>query len=186
MILGIKRMKNYTQHDIVNHVFNQKYMVLYPDWSNEYCVSTKSFNRNRNLNNWWRVGDLEANISWNRRSHWSFLKWNFSGFRAVILETGNSKTRASCKCTTTSSEDRTLTLKTEIHWNMNPILFQQHFHSATGTTVSIKMLETGSMLYVCMLADQWQLLEQGAGARRKWTTGHVDWRRNEWCNIIFT
>ncbi|GFV71926.1 transposable element Tcb1 transposase [Trichonephila clavipes] len=43
--------------------------------------------------------------------------------------------------------------------------FQQHLRSATGITVSTQTVETGSM---------------------EWATEHVNWRINEWSNVLFS
>ncbi|GFT58019.1 HTH_Tnp_Tc3_2 domain-containing protein [Trichonephila clavipes] len=65
-----------------------------------------------------------------------------------FLETGSAGRRPGQvrRRATTSNENRYLVLTARRHRNMNVTLLQQHFRSATGTTVSTQTVETGSMV----------------------------------------
>ncbi|GFU67057.1 transposable element Tcb2 transposase [Trichonephila clavipes] len=136
--------------------------LLYFD---EYDVSAKSFNRFRSLETCW---------IWNR-----FLETGSAGRRP-----GQGRRRA-----TTSNEDRYLVLTARRHRNMNATLLQQHLRSATGTTVSTQTVRNrlhGVALYdhrpmVCV-----RLTSRHHHDRRVWATEHVNWRRNEWSNVLFS
>ncbi|GFS85069.1 transposable element Tcb1 transposase [Trichonephila clavipes] len=72
---------------------------------------------------------------------------------------------------------------------MNATLLQQHLRSATGTTVSTQNVRNrlhGVGLYprrpmVCV-----RLTSRHHRDRREWATEHVNWRRNEWSNVLFS
>ncbi|GFV49992.1 transposable element Tcb1 transposase [Trichonephila clavipes] len=72
---------------------------------------------------------------------------------------------------------------------MNATLLQQHLRSATGTTVSTQTVRNrlhGVGLYtrrpiVCVI-----LTSRHRPDRREWATEHVNWRRNEWSNVLFS
>ncbi|GFX33627.1 transposable element Tcb2 transposase [Trichonephila clavipes] len=72
---------------------------------------------------------------------------------------------------------------------MNATLLQQHLRSATGTTVSTQNVQNrlhGVGLYprrpmVCV-----RLTSRHRRDRREWATEHVNWRRNEWSNVLFS
>ncbi|GFT39591.1 transposable element Tcb2 transposase [Trichonephila clavipes] len=61
-------------------------------------------------------------------------------WRVVGRRPGQGRRRA-----TTPNEDCYLVLTARRHRNMNATLLQQHLRSATGTTVSLRLSETGSM-----------------------------------------
>ncbi|GFX31686.1 transposable element Tcb2 transposase [Trichonephila clavipes] len=90
---------------------------------------------------------------------------------------------------TTPNEDRYLVLMAPRHRNMNATLFQQHLRSATGTTVSTQNVRNrlhGAGLYprrpmVCV-----RLTSRHRRDRREWATEQVNWRRNEWSNVLFS
>ncbi|GFX50984.1 transposable element Tcb1 transposase [Trichonephila clavipes] len=75
------------------------------------------------------------------------------------------------------------------HRIMNATLLQQHFCSATGTTVSTQTVRNrlhDVRLYarrpmVCVM-----LTSRHRRDRREWATEHVNWRRNEWSNVLFS
>ena len=72
---------------------------------------------------------------------------------------------------------------------MNANLLQQYFRSATGTTVStqtgrnrfhaVGLYAGRPMLCVTLTARHRR-------ARREWAAEHMNWRRNEWRNILFS
>ncbi|GFU85326.1 transposable element Tcb1 transposase [Trichonephila clavipes] len=72
---------------------------------------------------------------------------------------------------------------------MNATLLQQQLRSATGTTVSTQNVRNrlhGVGLYprrpmVCV-----RLTSRHRRDRREWATEHVNWRRNEWSNVLFS
>ncbi|GFY11028.1 transposable element Tcb2 transposase [Trichonephila clavipes] len=78
-----------------------------------------------------------------------------------LLETGNAGRRPGQgrRRATTPNEDYYLVLTARRHRNMNATHLQQHLRSATGTTVSTETVETGSSVYVRMLADRWYMLD---------------------------
>ncbi|GFS92844.1 transposable element Tcb2 transposase [Trichonephila clavipes] len=90
---------------------------------------------------------------------------------------------------TTPNEDRYLVLTARRHRNMNASLLLQHLRSATGTTVSTQTVRNrlhGVGLYarrpmVCVRLTSIHRLD-----RREWATEHVNWRRNEWSNVLFS
>ncbi|GFX56101.1 transposable element Tcb2 transposase [Trichonephila clavipes] len=122
------------------------------------------------------IGVSQSVISriWNR-----FLETESAGRRP-----GQGRRRA-----TTPNEDRLLVLTARRHRNMNATLLQQHLRSATGTTVSTQTVRNrlhGVGLYarrplVCVRLTLWHRRD-----RREWATEHVNWRRNEWSNVLFS
>ncbi|GFW75735.1 transposable element Tcb2 transposase [Trichonephila clavipes] len=93
------------------------------------------------------------------------------------------KTRA-----TTPNEDRYLVLAARRHRNMNATLLQQHLRSATGTTVSTQTVRYrlhGVGLYAHRPMVCVRLTSRHRRNRREWATEHVNWRRNEWSNVLF-
>ncbi|GFV82620.1 transposable element Tcb2 transposase [Trichonephila clavipes] len=90
---------------------------------------------------------------------------------------------------TTPNEDRYLVLTAPRHRNMNATLLRQHLRSATGTTVSNQNVRNrlhGVGLYprrpmVCV-----RLTSRHRRDCREWATEHVNWRRNEWSNVLFS
>ncbi|GFV31497.1 transposable element Tcb2 transposase [Trichonephila clavipes] len=72
---------------------------------------------------------------------------------------------------------------------MNATLLQQHLRSATGTTVSTQNVRNrihGVGLYprrpmVCV-----KLTSRHRRDHREWATEHVNWRKNEWSNVLFS
>ncbi|GFW06360.1 transposable element Tcb2 transposase [Trichonephila clavipes] len=90
---------------------------------------------------------------------------------------------------TTPNEDRYLVLTARRHPNMNATLFQQHLRSATGTTVSIQTVRNrflGVGLYARRPMVCVRLTSKHRHDRREWETEHVNWRRNEWSNALFS
>ncbi|GFW65106.1 transposable element Tcb2 transposase [Trichonephila clavipes] len=70
---------------------------------------------------------------------------------------------------------------------MNAILLQQHLRSATGTTVSTQTVRNrlhGVGLYARRPMLCVRLTSRHRRERRKWTTEHVKWRRNERNNVF--
>ncbi|GFT99251.1 probable RNA-directed DNA polymerase from transposon X-element [Trichonephila clavipes] len=118
----------------------------------------------------WRV----VGRIWNR-----FLETGSAGRRP-----GQDRRRA-----TTSNEDRCLVLTARRHRNKNAIHLQRHLRSATGTTISTQTVRDwthGVGLYarrsmVCII-----LTSRLHRDRREWATEHVNWRRNEWSNVLFS
>ncbi|GFX01328.1 transposable element Tcb2 transposase [Trichonephila clavipes] len=75
------------------------------------------------------------------------------------------------------------------HRNMNATLLQQHLRSATGTTVSTQTVRNrlhGVGLYARRLLVCVRLTSRHRCDRREWATEHVNWRRNECSNVLFS
>ncbi|GFS65099.1 transposable element Tcb2 transposase [Trichonephila clavipes] len=72
---------------------------------------------------------------------------------------------------------------------MNATLLQQHLRSATGTTVSTQTVRNrlhGVGLYARRPMVCVRLISRHRGDRREWATEHVNRRRNEWSNVLFS
>ncbi|GFX13264.1 transposable element Tcb2 transposase [Trichonephila clavipes] len=72
---------------------------------------------------------------------------------------------------------------------MNANLLQQHLRSATGTTVSTQTVQTrlhGVGLYARRSMVCVRLTSRHRCDHREWVTEHVNWRRNEWSNVLFS
>ncbi|GFW80690.1 transposable element Tcb2 transposase [Trichonephila clavipes] len=122
------------------------------------------------------IGVSQSVISriWNR-----FLETGSAGRRP-----GQGRRRA-----TTPNEDRYLVLTARRHRNMNATLLQQHLRSATGTTVSTQTVRNrlhGVGLYARRPMVCVRLTSRYCRDHREWATEHVNWRRNEWSNVIFS
>ncbi|GFV95614.1 transposable element Tcb2 transposase [Trichonephila clavipes] len=122
------------------------------------------------------IGVSQSVISriWNR-----FLETGSAGRRP-----GQGRRRA-----TTPNEDRYLVLTARRHRNMNATLLQQHLRSATGTTVSTQTVQNrlhGVGLYARRPMVCVRLTSRHRCGRREWATQHVNWRRNEWSNVLFS
>ncbi|GFW42301.1 transposable element Tcb2 transposase [Trichonephila clavipes] len=122
------------------------------------------------------IGVSQSVISriWNR-----FLETESAGRRP-----GQGRRRA-----TTPNEDRYLVLTARRHRNMNTTLLQQHLRSATGITVSTQTVRNrlhGVGLYARRPLVCVRLTSRHRRDRREWTTEHVNWRRNEWSNVLFS
>ncbi|GFW78222.1 transposable element Tcb2 transposase [Trichonephila clavipes] len=107
-----------------------------------------------------------------------------------FLETGSAGRRPGQgrRPATTPNEDRYLVL-TRRHRNMNSTLFQQHLRSATGTTVSTQTVRNrlhGVGLYAHRSMACVRPTSRHRRDRREWATEHVNWRRNEWSNLLFS
>ncbi|GFT70429.1 transposable element Tcb2 transposase [Trichonephila clavipes] len=121
-----------------------------------------------------------------------------------FLETGSASRRPGQgrRRATTPNEDRYLVLTVRRHRNMNATLLQQHLCSATGTTVSTQTVRNkvhGVGLYDRRPTGKCKKYNciSGAGGlpsltsrhrrdRREWAKEHVNWRRNEWSNVLFS
>ncbi|GFY00127.1 transposable element Tcb2 transposase [Trichonephila clavipes] len=71
---------------------------------------------------------------------------------------------------------------------MNATLLQQHLRSATGTTVSTQTVRNrlhGVGLYARRPMVCVRLTSRHRCDRREWAAEHVNWRRNEWSNVLF-
>ncbi|GFY12169.1 transposable element Tcb2 transposase [Trichonephila clavipes] len=122
------------------------------------------------------IGVSQSVISriWNR-----FLETGSAGRRP-----GQRRRRA-----TTPNEDRYLVLTARRHRNMNATLLQQHLRSATGTRVSTQTVRNrlhGVGLYARRPMVCVRLTSRHRRDRREWATEHVNWRRNEWSNVLFS
>ncbi|GFU65257.1 transposable element Tcb2 transposase [Trichonephila clavipes] len=107
-----------------------------------------------------------------------------------FLETGNAGQRpGQChRRATMPNEDRYLALTARRHRNMNITLLQQHLRSALVTTVStqtvrIQVHDVG--LYARRPTVCVRLTSRHRRDRREGATEHVNWRRNEWSNVLF-
>ncbi|GFU58543.1 transposable element Tcb2 transposase [Trichonephila clavipes] len=155
----------------------------------EYDVSAKSFNRFRSLESCWYVR-RGPNSSRNSASHWSVTKCDFQDLNR-FLETGSAGRRPgqSHRRATTPNEDRYLVLTARRHRNENAILLQQHLRSATGTTVSTQTVRNRLHvvgLYACRPMVCVRLTSRHHRDLREWATEHVNWRRNEYSNVLFS
>ncbi|GFX74788.1 transposable element Tcb2 transposase [Trichonephila clavipes] len=107
-----------------------------------------------------------------------------------FLETGSAGRRPGQgrRRATTPNEDRYLVLTDPRHRNKNAALLQQHLRSATGTTVSTQNVQNW-LHYVGLYARRpmvcARLTSRHRRDRREWATEHVNWRRNEWSNVLF-
>ncbi|GFU86776.1 transposable element Tcb2 transposase [Trichonephila clavipes] len=122
------------------------------------------------------IGVSQSEISriWNR-----FLETGSAGRRP-----GQGRRRA-----TMHNEDRYLVLTTWRHRNMNATLLQQHLCSATGTTVLTQTVRNrfhGVGLYARQPMVCVRLTPRHRRDRREWATEHVNWRRKEWSNVLFS
>ncbi|GFU61885.1 transposable element Tcb2 transposase [Trichonephila clavipes] len=108
-----------------------------------------------------------------------------------FLETGSAgrRPRQGRRRATMPNEDRYLVLTARRHQNMNATLLQQHLRSATGTTVSTQTVRNrlhGVGLYARRPMVCVRLTSRHRRDRREWATEHVNWRRNEWSNVLFS
>ncbi|GFS50834.1 transposable element Tcb2 transposase [Trichonephila clavipes] len=90
---------------------------------------------------------------------------------------------------TTPNENRYLVLTACRHRNKNAIHLQQHPCSATGTTVSTQTVRNrihGVGLYARRPMVCVRLTSRHHRDRRESATEHVNWRRNEWSNVLFS
>ncbi|GFV14127.1 transposable element Tcb2 transposase [Trichonephila clavipes] len=107
------------------------------------------------------------------------------------LETGNAGRRPGQdrRRATTPNEDRYLVLTGRRHRNMNATLLQQHLRSATGTTVSTQTVRNrlhGVGLHAHRPMVCVRLTSRHRRDRREWAIEHVNWKRNEWSNVLFS
>ncbi|GFW28236.1 transposable element Tcb2 transposase [Trichonephila clavipes] len=108
-----------------------------------------------------------------------------------FLETGSEGRRPGqgCRKATTPNEDHYLVLTARRHRNMNATLLQQHLRSATGTTVSTQTVRYwlhGVGLYARRQMVCVRLTSRHRCDRREWVTEHVNWRKKEWSNLLFS
>ncbi|GFV45170.1 transposable element Tcb1 transposase [Trichonephila clavipes] len=108
-----------------------------------------------------------------------------------FLETGNAGRiqGQGRRRETTPNEDFYLMLTARRHRNMNATHLQKHLRSATGTTVSTQTVRNrlhGVGLYAHRPMVCVRLTSRHRRDRREWATEHVNWRRNEWSNVLFS
>ncbi|GFV25868.1 transposable element Tcb2 transposase [Trichonephila clavipes] len=90
---------------------------------------------------------------------------------------------------TTPNQDRFIVLMAQRQRNMNATLLQQHLRSATGISVSTQTVRNrlhGIGLYARRQLVCVKLTLRHRRDRREWATEHVNWRRNEWSNVLFS
>ncbi|GFX34858.1 transposable element Tcb2 transposase [Trichonephila clavipes] len=90
---------------------------------------------------------------------------------------------------TMPNEDRYLVLTAQRHRNKNAIHLRHHLRSATGTTVSTQTVRNrihGGGMYARRPMVCVRLTSRHHRDRREWATEHVNWRRNEWSNALFS
>ncbi|GFV27451.1 transposable element Tcb2 transposase [Trichonephila clavipes] len=122
------------------------------------------------------IGESQSVISriWHR-----FLETGRAGRRP-----GERRRRA-----TTPNEDRYLELTARRNRNKNAIHLQQHLRLATGTMVSTQTVRNrthGVGLYTRRPMVCVRLTSRHHRDRRERKTEHVNWRRNEWRNVLFS
>ncbi|GFY11236.1 transposable element Tcb2 transposase [Trichonephila clavipes] len=72
---------------------------------------------------------------------------------------------------------------------MNATLLEKNLRSATGTPVSTQTVRNrlhGLGLYARQPMVCARLTSRHHRDRREWATEHVNWRRNEWSNVLFS
>ncbi|GFW42417.1 transposable element Tcb2 transposase [Trichonephila clavipes] len=72
---------------------------------------------------------------------------------------------------------------------MNDTLLQQQLRSATGNRVLTQTVRNrlhGVGLYAHRPMVCVRLASRHRRDRREWATEHVNWRRNEWSNVLFS
>ncbi|GFW95890.1 transposable element Tcb2 transposase [Trichonephila clavipes] len=127
-----------------------------------------------------------------QRSHLTDSEaWRVVGSETLFLETGSAGRRPGedRRWATTPNQDPYLVLMARRHRNVNATLLQQHLRSATGTTVSIQTVRNrlhGVGLYARRPMVCVRLTSRHRRDRREWATEHVNWRRNEWSNVLFS
>ncbi|GFX25340.1 transposable element Tcb2 transposase [Trichonephila clavipes] len=115
------------------------------------------------------------------------LEWG--QIQAEVAQAIGVSQRQGRRRATTPNEDRYLVLTARRHRNMNATLLQQHLSSATGTTVSTQTVRNrlhGVGLYARRPMVCVRLASRHRCDRREWATEHVNWRRNEWSNVLFS
>ncbi|GFV28557.1 transposable element Tcb2 transposase [Trichonephila clavipes] len=143
----------------------------------------------KSLKSCWQVR-RRPNSSRSSASHWSVTKCDFQDLEP-FLETGSAGRRPGQgrRWATTPNEDRYLVLTARRHRNMNATLLQQHLRSAIGTPVSTQTVRNrlhGVGLYARRPMVCVRLTSRHRRDRREWATEHVNWRRNEWSNVLFS
>ncbi|GFY22508.1 transposable element Tcb2 transposase [Trichonephila clavipes] len=111
--------------------------------------------------------------------------WN----RFLETRSAGRRPRQGRRQETTPNEDRYLVLMARRHRNMNASLLQQHLRSATDTTVSTQTVRNwlhGVGIYARRPMVCVRLTSRHRRDRREWATEHVNWRRNEWSNVLFS
>ncbi|GFV35633.1 transposable element Tcb2 transposase [Trichonephila clavipes] len=141
----------------------------------------------------WRVvGRLERgpNSSRSSASHWGVRQCDFQDLEP-FLDTGIADRRPGQgrRWATTPNEDRYLVLTARRHRNMNATLLQQHLRLASGTAVSTQTVRNrlhGVGLYARRPMVCVRLTSRHRHDRSEWATEQVNWRRNEWSNVLFS
>ncbi|GFX48083.1 transposable element Tcb2 transposase [Trichonephila clavipes] len=111
--------------------------------------------------------------------------WN----RFLETESAGRRPGQGCRWATTPNEDRYLVLTAQRHRNMNATFLQQHICLATGTTVLTQTVRNrlhGVGLYARRPMVCVRLTSRHCRDRREWATEHMNWRRNEWSNVLFS
>ncbi|GFX37837.1 transposable element Tcb2 transposase [Trichonephila clavipes] len=108
-----------------------------------------------------------------------------------FLETGSADRRPGQgrRRAKTPNEYIYLVLTARRHRNMNAALLQQHLRSATGITVSTQTVRNrlhGVGLYARRPMVCVKLISRHRRDRWEWATEPVNWRRNEWSNVLFS
>ncbi|GFV54632.1 transposable element Tcb2 transposase [Trichonephila clavipes] len=123
--------------------------------------------------------------SMSQRIHLTYSEaWRVVGSGSAGRRPGQGRRRA-----TTPNENRYLVLTARRHRNMNDTLLHHHLRSATGTTVSTQTVRNrlhGAGLYARQPMVCVRLTSRHRHDRRERATEHVNWRRNEWSNVLFS
>ncbi|GFY21943.1 transposable element Tcb2 transposase [Trichonephila clavipes] len=111
--------------------------------------------------------------------------WN----RFLQTESAGQRPEQGRRRATMPNEVRYLVLTARKHRNMNATLLQKHLRSATGTMVSTQTVRNqvhGVGLYARRPTVCVRLTSRHRCDRREWAKEHVNWRRNEWSNFLFS
>ncbi|GFX88576.1 transposable element Tcb2 transposase [Trichonephila clavipes] len=143
----------------------------------------------RILESSWKVR-RGPNSSRSSASYWSVTKGDFRDLEPFVeTESAGRRPGQGRRRETTPNEDRYLVLTARRHRNMKATHLQQHLRSATGTTVSTQTVRNrlhGVSLYARKPMLCVRLTSRHRRDCREWATEHVNWRRNEWSNVLFS
>ncbi|GFW22934.1 transposable element Tcb2 transposase [Trichonephila clavipes] len=139
------------------------------------------------LQRYYEGGQTQAKIAQAIRVSQSVISRILNRF----LETGSPDRRPGQgrRWATMPNEDRYLVLTARRHRNMSANLLQQYLRSAAGTMVSTQTVRNW-LHCVGLYARRWmvciKITSRHRHDRREGATEHVNWRRIEWSNVLFS